>query len=68
MSERGAMYDGKTFPVNRDIEVRDLSGAGDTFMASLVVSYLKTNDIERSIQYANDNATIVVQKKGVVTI
>ena len=68
MSERGAMYDGKTFPVNRDIEVRDLSGAGDTFMASLVVSYLKTNDIERSIQYANENATIVVQKKGVVTI
>lgn len=63
MSERGAMYDGKTFPVNRDIEVRDLSGAGDTFMASLVVSYLKTSDIERSIQYANENATIVVQKK-----
>ena len=68
MSERGAMYDGKTYPVNRDIEVRDLSGAGDTFMASLVVSYLKTKDIERSIQYANENATIVVQKKGVVTI
>jgi len=68
MSERGAMYNGKTYPVNRDIEVRDLSGAGDTFMASLVVSYLKTNDVERSIQYANENATIVVQKKGVVTI
>ena len=68
MSERGAMYNGKTFPVSRDIEVRDLSGAGDTFMASLVVSYLKTKDIERSIEYANENATIVVQKKGVVTI
>lgn len=68
MSERGAMYSGKTFPVNNDIEVRDLSGAGDTFMAALVVSYLKTLDIERSIQYANDKATLVVQKKGVVTI
>jgi bifunctional ADP-heptose synthase (sugar kinase/adenylyltransferase) len=68
MSERGAMYDGKTFPVNNDIEVRDLSGAGDTFIASLVVSYLKTANIERSIEYANDNATLVVQKKGVVTI
>lgn len=68
MSERGAMYDGKTYPVNRDIEVRDLSGAGDTFMASLVVKYLETKNIEESIIYANINATIVVQKKGVVTI
>jgi bifunctional ADP-heptose synthase (sugar kinase/adenylyltransferase) len=68
MSERGAMYDGITYPVNNDIEVRDLSGAGDTFMASLVVSYLKTNSIEVSIQYANDCATKVVQKRGVVTL
>jgi sugar/nucleoside kinase (ribokinase family) len=68
MSERGAMYNGKTFPVNNDIEVRDLSGAGDTFMASLVVSYLKTLDIEQSIQYANEMASLVVQKKGVVTL
>jgi D-beta-D-heptose 7-phosphate kinase/D-beta-D-heptose 1-phosphate adenosyltransferase len=68
MSERGAMYDGITYPVNNDIEVRDLSGAGDTFMASLVVSYLKTKSIEVSIEYANDCATKVVQKRGVVTL
>jgi D-beta-D-heptose 7-phosphate kinase/D-beta-D-heptose 1-phosphate adenosyltransferase len=68
MSERGAMYAGKTFPVNTDIEVRDLSGAGDTFVASLVVNYLKTSNIEDSIEYANENASLVVQKKGVVTI
>lgn len=68
MSERGAMYDGITYPVNNDIEVRDLSGAGDTFMAALVISYLKTNSIEVSIQYANDCATKVVQKRGVVTL
>jgi bifunctional ADP-heptose synthase (sugar kinase/adenylyltransferase) len=68
MSERGAMYNGVTYPVNNDIEVRDLSGAGDTFMAALVISYLKTNSIERSIQYANECATKVVQKRGVVTI
>lgn len=68
MSERGAMYDGITYPVNNDIEVRDLSGAGDTFMAALVVSYLKTKSIEVSIEYANDCATKVVQKRGVVTL
>ena len=67
MSERGAMYNDVTYPVNNDIEVRDLSGAGDTFMAALVVSYLKTNSIEVSIQFANDCATKVVQKRGVVT-
>ena len=68
MSERGAMYDGTTYPVNNDIEVRDLSGAGDTFMAALVISYLKTKSIEISIQYANECATKVVQKRGVVTL
>ena len=68
MSERGAMYDGITYPVNNDIEVRDLSGAGDTFMAALVISYLKTKSIERSIQFANECATKVVQKRGVVTL
>jgi len=68
MSERGAMYDGITYPVNNDIEVRDLSGAGDTFMASLVVSYLLTLSIEVSIKYANECATKVVQKRGVVTL
>ena len=67
MSERGAMYNDVTYPVNNDIEVRDLSGAGDTFMAALVVSYLKTKSIEVSIEYANNCATKVVQKRGVVT-
>jgi sugar/nucleoside kinase (ribokinase family) len=37
-------------------------------MASLVISYLKTNSIEVSIEYANDCATKVVQKRGVVTL
>jgi hypothetical protein len=37
-------------------------------MAALVVSYLKTLSIEVSIQYANECATKVVQKRGVVTL
>lgn len=68
MSERGAMFNEVTFPVNNDIEVRDLSGAGDTFMAGLVISYLKTKSIDRSIEFANECATKVVQKRGVVTL
>jgi len=57
----------KIYPVQK-VEIKDLCGAGDTFMASLCVNYLKTKDIESAIRFANDNATIVVQMKGVNTI
>ena len=68
MSERGCMYDEKRYPVDNTIEVRDLSGAGDTWMASFVMKYVETSNIDTSIIFANDNATIVVQKRGVTTI
>ena len=68
MSERGCMYNEKRYPVDNSIEVRDLSGAGDTWMASFVYEYIQSNDMDKSIQLANDNATLVVQKRGVTTI
>ena len=42
-----------------------MSGAGDTFLAGLVVRYWETRDIDLAIPYANERATIVVQKRGV---
>ena len=68
MSERGCMYNEKRYPVDNSVEVRDLSGAGDTWMASFVMKYIDSNSIDESIQFANNNATIVVQKRGVTTI
>jgi len=68
MSEKGCLYKDVVFPVNNDIEVRDLSGAGDTFMASLVYKYANTESITDAIKFANECATKVVQKKGVTTI
>ena len=68
MSEKGCLYRDIVFPVNNDIEVRDLSGAGDTFMASLVYKYVNTESITDAIKFANECATKVVQKKGVTTI
>ena len=68
MSERGCMFDNKRYSVDNTVEVRDLSGAGDTWMASFVVKYLEEYNIVDSIKFANDNATIVVQKRGVSTI
>jgi len=68
MSERGCMYNEKRYPVDTSVEVRDLSGAGDTWMASFVVKYLEEYNIVDAIKVANNNATIVVQKRGVTTI
>ena len=68
MSERGCMFNGRRFEVDNSVEVRDLSGAGDTWMASFVVKYLQEFETHSSIEFANKNATLVVQKRGVTTI
>ena len=57
----------KNFPVEK-VDVFDLSGAGDSFLAALVSEYLISENIERSIKYANYKASEVIQKKGVGTI
>lgn len=56
----------KNYPT-RKIEVRDVCGAGDTFLAGLVVKFLEQNNIDDSINYANLCSSIVVEKFGVTT-
>jgi len=68
MSERGCMYKEKRYSVDNSVEVRDLSGAGDTWMASFAWKYTQTKYVDESIEFANKNATLVVQKRGVSTI
>tara|TARA_Y100000310_G_scaffold114000_1_gene112425 strand:+ start:2643 stop:3281 length:639 start_codon:yes stop_codon:yes gene_type:complete len=48
----------------RKCEVFDVSGAGDTFLAALVVEYFKTQSLPKAIKFANKCARIVVQKFG----
>ena len=60
----GCDFLGKNFPVERH-DVRDTSGAGDSFMAALVVEFLKKSDIEKSIVAANIAASKVVRTRGV---
>ena len=48
----------------RDVKVIDTEGAGDIFMGSFVCSYIKNNDILRSVRYANEVATISVTRYG----
>ena len=63
----GCIYKGKVYPTD-DVPVKDISGAGDTFLAGLVVEYLRSNNIENAIDYAQECTKIVVQKHGVSTI
>ena len=65
--QEGCDFQGKNYPVEK-IEVRDTSGAGDSFMAALVVDFLKTTKIEDSIIAANDAASRVVRTRGVGVI
>ena len=64
LSEKGCRYKEEIFPVKK-VEIKDLSGAGDTFLAGLVYNYLNTNDIKQAIVFANECATKVVQRRGV---
>ena len=63
----GCIYQNRHYSVPL-VEIRDLSGAGDTFLAGLCVKYCETKNIEKSIKFANECATAVVQKRGVSII
>lgn len=67
LGSKGCQYRNKVYGV-KSVDIKDVSGAGDTFLSGLVVKYLDTKDIEQSLIYANECATAVVQKKGVSTV
>lgn len=67
MGGKGALYKGTVFPT-RKIEVVDVCGAGDTFLAALTAHYLKTKNIEQSIIFANYAASISVEHRGVYSL
>ena len=64
---RGAEYRGEHYPVKK-VEVRDLTGAGDSFFAALIIQYAETGDIHGAIRFANECASEVVAHKGVSLI
>ncbi len=66
--DRGAYFKGKNYPVAEKVEVKDVSGAGDSFFAALLVKYLETGNIEKAIFFANECASEVVKHKGVTLI
>ena len=63
----GCLFQGKIYPTE-DVPVKDISGAGDTFLAGLAVEYTRSNDIIKAINFAQKCTKIVVQKHGVSTV
>ena len=65
--KHGCIFKGEVFPTE-EVPVKDVSGAGDTFLAGLVFEYVRSNDIKKSIKFAQNCTAKVVQKHGVSTI
>jgi sugar/nucleoside kinase (ribokinase family) len=61
------MYEDVKYPVETSQTI-DVSGAGDTFLASLAYYYRVSNTIKDSIDFANQMASKVVTKRGVSII
>jgi D-glycero-beta-D-manno-heptose-7-phosphate kinase len=63
----GCEYNGEIFTV-KEVSVRDVSGAGDTFISGLVAEYIKSKNIRNAIKFAQECTSKVVQKAGVTTV
>jgi bifunctional ADP-heptose synthase (sugar kinase/adenylyltransferase) len=67
LGSKGAKHKNKTYPV-KQVDVRDTSGAGDTFIAGLTFSFALGLDIVEAIKFANRCSSQVVQKKGTAKV
>jgi bifunctional ADP-heptose synthase (sugar kinase/adenylyltransferase) len=68
LGDKGAMFqhpDGDEYFSCSDVEVSDITGAGDTFLAALTYKYLCTKDIQESIKFAIRASGITVTHFGV---
>jgi bifunctional ADP-heptose synthase (sugar kinase/adenylyltransferase) len=64
MGNRGARYNDTIYP-SASVEVVDVCGAGDTFLASLVYEYLNTRSVEMAIKFANKASAVTITHTGV---
>lgn len=66
LGNRGCMYQDTIYPCNK-VEVFDLCGAGDTFLAAFAIGYCVDRDIYGALKKANNAASYVVQHRGVIS-
>lgn len=64
MGEHGAMWNQRTY-VAPKVEIADVCGAGDTFLAALAYKHLLTCNMDQAIPFAIKASTVTVQHIGV---
>ena len=67
-AERGCSYKDQDFELKNPSEIRDVSGAGDTFLAAFSYGFTSTQNIKTAIIFAQDCCQKVIRKKGVSTV
>jgi D-beta-D-heptose 7-phosphate kinase/D-beta-D-heptose 1-phosphate adenosyltransferase len=64
---KGCGYMDTLYPA-RVIDVVDVCGAGDVFLAAMVVKHLETGDMAIALPYANEKASLSCQSLGAVCV
>jgi D-beta-D-heptose 7-phosphate kinase/D-beta-D-heptose 1-phosphate adenosyltransferase len=64
LGKQGCEYAGQVYSAPQ-VEVADVCGAGDTFLAALVYQFLTTNQIPEALLFANRAAAVTVKHMGV---
>jgi len=66
LGEKGTLVwnDTKTVPTKK-VDVIDVCGAGDTYLAAFTYKYLLTKDVYEAVNFAHKAAAVTVQKIGV---
>lgn len=67
LGDKGARIGQVVISPENKVEVKDVSGAGDSFLAGLASSYAKTRNLDTAIRFANRCAGLAVSKRGVVS-
>jgi len=65
LGERGALWRDFVYPAQKVQNVFDVCGAGDSFLAGLALKFVETEDMVKSIEFANICAGISVRHLGV---
>lgn len=64
-SEGAYTYEPKTQHPTQEVYPAYVAGAGDSFVAGLVMKYLRTKNLRYAVQYANKVARVAVARPGI---
>lgn len=67
LDKDGCKYQNIMYPTQQ-VEILDISGAGDTFVAGFTTKWIETSNVEKSIEFANACSSQVVQQRGVSVV